>query len=122
MGYRPEFDIRLAEGEVREKRLREILTSKTIEVKADLMCRKTGNVLIEYCQGQSTISGIAVTSADFWAIEFQDDVFLLIPTDALRKIARNFYRAPEYRVDCGDNNNKGVKIPIVGLVDALRRM
>lgn len=49
MNYTRGFDISLSEGQVFEQLVEHLLTGeKSIEVKADAMAHKTGNVFIEY--------------------------------------------------------------------------
>lgn len=126
MPYRPEFDIKLSEGEFVERRVREIFALKEIEVKADRACRKTKNIFIEYAQsdggGGSKPSGIAITTAKFWVIEFYDDSFLLVPTESLKRCVRDYWKDnPRARRNGGDNGNKGVLIPLTELVLRLLR-
>jgi len=60
------FDISLAEGEIKEQELADILTNKKIEVKYDKLFQKTGNIAIEF-QSRGKPSGICTTEADYWA-------------------------------------------------------
>jgi len=53
-GYHPEWDIEIPE------------LKKTIEVKYDPMCQKTGNVVIEYYHNKP--SALSVSAADYWVI------------------------------------------------------
>ena len=61
------FDIDLQYGQVREKRLADMLSNDKIEVKTERdIWKTTGNIAIEYkCKGKP--SGIAVTEAKWWA-------------------------------------------------------
>lgn len=59
-------------------------SSRTYEVKEDLMCGQTGNTVIEY-EYRGKPSGISTTEADFWIYKF-DDGFYQISVDKLRKV------------------------------------
>ena len=96
-----EYDLEL--GQLGEGWVGNMLSDKTIEVKFDFACYRTGNFYIEYkCRGKS--SGIATTKANYWMliastkkgtslkesirkIENDDILFsILIPTDRLKEI------------------------------------
>jgi hypothetical protein len=104
------FDIDLRDGECSERSLEHIIRFGTVEVKRDEKCRQTGNIFIEFSQ-KGRPSGIAVTTADFWAIEFADDCYVLIPTRKLKALARSIWKTKGH-VNGGDYNNYcGVLVP-----------
>jgi hypothetical protein len=120
MGSREQFDVTLEFGQSRENALKDLFYNCTVEVKSDQMCRRTGNVFIEYAQ-QGKPSGIMVTKADYWAIEFDDDCWLFERTARLRRIAREVAEERKSKglkpgTPGGDNNNVGVLIPVERLV------
>jgi hypothetical protein len=95
------FDLDLAQGQISEQRLKDILSAK-MEVKTDSMVGRTGNVAIEYfCRGQP--SGIATTEADWWAIvfggEYEKNVIVIIARKRLLSLVGNCKS-----VNGGDNN------------------
>lgn len=85
------FDVDLAEGQVRERELQNILSGK-VEVKTDFMVSRTGNVAIEYeCYGEP--SGINATESEWWAIVLDGDKYqgrqiVLVSIERLREIVR----------------------------------
>lgn len=116
MASKEAFDISLAYGGIREQAFANILFKATVECKSDRICRRTGNVFIEYKQ-RGRPSGIAVTEAEFWAIEFDSDCWIVIPVDRLKAVCRWFYKQhPELRRSGGDNENEGVLIPLSELI------
>ncbi|GAH40542.1 unnamed protein product [marine sediment metagenome] len=125
------FDLDLAFGEMAEGKLRDILeaTGSKVEVKCDDGFRDYGNVFIEYeYRGQP--SGIATTEAQWWAIEFCDDCYLVISTERLKRWFK-YYRdqgAKYHKEVAGDQGrSKGVAIPLIawggdpGLMGHLKR-
>jgi hypothetical protein len=126
--YNPAFDIKLKEGEAREGAFQRILRGdETVEVKSDVMSRVTGNVFIEFAQ-HGTKSGIATTTADYWAIETLPDRWIFIKTEELQKVAgRVWLRQAKrtgnknYGVPGGDNKSvRGVLVPIAALFESLQ--
>lgn len=113
------FDLDLRQGKLREGALGKLLaaTAKTVEVKSDRKCRNSGNLFVEYRQ-KGRPSGIATTTADYWAFEFDVDNWLIVPTEKLRQIARKIYRrSPRNRVHGGDfDQYEGVLLPVAMLV------
>lgn len=126
MDFNGDFKYDLELGQLGEGWVGNMLSDKTIEVKFDFACYRTGNFYIEYeCRGKS--SGIATTKANYWMLiastkkgtslkesirKIEDDDILfsvLISTDRLKEICRTKY----YRKDVsgGDSNtSKGILI------------
>lgn len=107
------FDLDLRDGEAAENRLLEVIRSGNglVEVKADKLARQTGRVYVEEeYRGQP--SGITSTEAEWWAIEVDDDVFVLMRTERLRTIARKHRKMPG-----GDSDmSVGRLVPVEKLV------
>lgn len=117
------FDLDLKHGKLREEALGAILRGdQKVEIKSDGKCRETGNLFIEYRQ-KGRPSGIAVTEADYWAFEFADDNWLIVPTGKLKAIARQAYMDPRNRKRGGDYNEyEGVLVRIESLVKHWHRV
>lgn len=114
------FDIDLLDGKAREDAFAYVLLKAKVEHKSDEKCRITGNVFVEYRQ-KGRPSGLATTTAEWWAIEFDKDSWLLMPTERLRALARQAYKDPRRRVSGGDNNQyEGVLIPVEWLVRSIK--
>lgn len=112
------FDIDLREGEAREAALVRAMASvgHLVEHKRDHKAHDSGNVFIEY-QQKGRPSGINVTTAQWWAIEFDANAWIVIETDRLRWLCRQAWRNPANRKSGGDNNNyRGVTVPVRDLV------
>ena len=103
---RKKFDIDLEYGEIREDKIKDILTNKKVEVKSERdMWMKTGNIAIEYeCWNKP--SGIKATESDYWfhnlCIGDEEYCTLVFKTDTLRKIVDklDYFKT----VSGGDNN------------------
>ena len=63
---RKKFDIDLEYGEIREDKIKDMLTGKKIEVKSEKdLWQKSGNICIEY-ESWNKPSGIRATESDYW--------------------------------------------------------
>lgn len=118
-GYEPRFDIDLAVGAQAEMFVVNIIKSLgagsgAIEVKYDARYQDTGKVYVEYqCRkrGKWTPSGIATTTADFWAFVLGMDAFLfIVATDKLKDAARRKWAHPHNRKELakGSHPTRGV--------------
>lgn len=103
---RKKFDLDLAYGKVREKKIADMMTDKKIEVKSERdLWAKTGNIAIEY-ESWGKPSGINATEADYWFhnLCIGDDTFatLVFDVPSLKRIINNL----DYKrsVSGGDNN------------------
>ena len=67
MDYNSDFKYDLALGQIGEGWIGKILSDKTIEVKFDFACYRTGNFYIEY-ESRGKKSGIATTQSDYWML------------------------------------------------------
>ena len=111
------FDLDLKHGESREGSLATLLRGgKTVEVKSDGACRRTGNLFVEFEQ-RGRPSGLAVTTADYWAFEHNDDEWLIIPTAKLKKIAASYYKQGRVAWGGDHNNYRGVLVPLKALIE-----
>lgn len=112
------FDIDLRKYEAREGTCAKVLLSRgthLIEHKRDEGCVKTGNLFIEYCQ-PSGPSGIATTQSHHWAFEFDDNCWILIPTERLKSLSRAAYSQGRRRNGGDFHNYTGVLLPVRWLV------
>ena len=109
------FDIDLKYGQVREKRVAELLSSDKIEVKTDRSWwRKTGKVAIEY-EYRGKPSGIDKTDAKWWfhILEQTNKEYcmLVFRVSTLRKIVKKYKKT--HTKNIGDYRaSKCVVIPI----------
>jgi len=118
--YNSDFRYDLKVGQVSEKRLGELLTDKTIEVKRDFRASQTGKVFVEFfCRGKP--SGIATTEADFWAFMISNESVVILPTKRVKKLVREAKRKGKV-VSGGDSNlSQGALVEIERLMtDAIR--
>lgn len=110
------WDIDLADGGIREEAFAHMLFKCKVEHKANFKAPRTGNVFFEY-QQKGKASGIAISTADFWAIEFDLDCWVVLPMERVRKIAVDWYH--HNHISGGDfNQYKGVPVPIYALVNS----
>jgi len=105
-GKNTKFDIDLEYGQIREKRVADLLKGSKVEIKTERSWwRKTGNIAIEY-ESYGKPSGIDATESDYWFHNLcvGEDTFctLVFNTESLKKIIKNL----DYKrsVSGGDNN------------------
>lgn len=107
-----------AYGESRERAFAEVLLADTmilrIEHKADLKCRHTGNICVEFEQVTGP-SGLSTSRAERWAFELLDGSWLLVPTHRLREVATRARNEGLVR-DTGDFGNKSALVPACWLI------
>ena len=132
MDYNNDFKYDLALGQLGEVLIGKLLSSKTIEVKFDFGCYRTGNFYIEY-QSRMKPSGIATTQADYWmliaaseygqrlkqeqeSIQKEDILYaILIETNRLKHLCRTQSHRKE--VKGGDNDTSlGILIKSTNLL------
>jgi len=119
MEYNNDFKFDLSRGKIGEEHLAKILEDKTLEVKTDSWIGRTQNIAVEY-ESRGKPSGIATTEADYWAFVFDGrynkEVILIMDTERLRKIARDYYTRGSIK-KMGDNNTSiAVLIPLCELI------
>lgn len=122
MTDRSQFDVDLAFGQSRESAFYEAVTKAKVECKSDQKARFTGNVAIEIAQGNpKKPSGIAVSTAPWWAVEYEDDCWLVIRRSKLLDITRAVYKANGSIIG-GDNTNELVLVPLHTLITWCQRV
>jgi len=112
------FDIDLRQFQQNEANLAMVLMSRgtcLIEHKRDMGTIRTGNLFVEYEQ-PSGPSGIAATTADQWAFEYDENCWLLVPTTRLKALCRVAYRAGRLKPGGDGNRYHGVLLPAQWLV------
>ena len=120
-----QFDLDLRHGQAVEGALANLLLRATVEVKNDKTSRRTGNFCIEYQQygpdGKSYVpSGIAVTTAMYWAFQYDEGCYLIMPTERVKEIARRFAKDKGNRKLTGDNGNWSVLVPISAFIPSMQ--
>jgi len=105
------FDMDLAHGEARESAFVQALTRCHVEHKCDNDAPSTGNVFVEFEQ-KGRPSGIATTTADWWAIEVQGDTWIVVRTSVLRRAVERVKGIG--RVVMGGDHNlyRGALVPV----------
>jgi hypothetical protein len=103
---RKKFDIDLEYGEIREEKIKDMLTGKKIEVKSEKgMWMKTGNICIEY-ESWNKPSGIRATESDYWfhnlCVGDNEFCTLVFKTDVLRTIVDDL---DSFKTVCGGDHN-----------------
>ncbi len=109
------FDIDLRNGVAWENAFVHAFLQARVEHKYDKLCRKTGNVFVEFEQ-KGRPSGIAVTTADYWATCFYDFCWIVLPAERMKQIARHFAKTNRTTIGGDFNNYKGVLVPVTELV------
>lgn len=105
------FDICFEHGRLSENSIAHILTIGSVEVKDDLLCKRTGNVFIEYAY-RDTPSGIMATTATHWCIRVMENRWVVVTVDDLCGLVRR--ACEQKRVASGGDNgwSRGALIPV----------
>jgi hypothetical protein len=116
------FDLDLAFGEMRETAFSHAVMRAQAECKSDQKVRVTGKVFIETHQrargGAWRPSGINTSNAQWYAIEYADDAWLVIRRSLLKSLAQRGERR-----DGGDENRfRGRLVPVEWLIRPWRQM
>jgi len=132
MDYTSDFDLDLAIGHLAEDELCGLIVDTkgrvTIEVKADVLAGRTGNVFIEY-ESRGKPSGLKATKAAWFALSFwdkeqaQSQFILLVSADRLRSLLRRLVREGRAVLKKGgdENSSSGVVVKLTTLVSNLLR-
>ena len=115
MDYNSDFKYDLEIGQEGERIFGDLFKNKKVEVKRDFWTGRTGNIAIEF-ESRKKPSGILTTQADYWVFifagEYQDKVMLVIETERLKEVTREFAKRGSIK-EMGDNNtSQAVLIPI----------
>jgi len=102
MEFNSDFRYDLKVGQLQEKWLAELLSSKKIEVKRDFKASRTGKVFVEFfCRGKP--SGISTTEAEFWAFILDGKTVILLPTEKVKSLVEEAKQSGKV-VSGGDSN------------------
>ena len=102
MEFNSDFRYDLKVGQLQEKWLAELLSSKKIEVKRDFKASRTGKVFVEFfCRGKP--SGISTTEAEYWAFILDGETVVLLPTDKVKSLVDEAKQSGKI-VSGGDSN------------------
>ena len=96
MEYNNDFRYDLKVGQLSEQMVGDLLSNRTIEVKADKIAKRTGNVFVEY-ESRGKPSGISKTEAEFYCFVVED-LILFIPTEKLKKLMCKIFQLFKKRV------------------------
>jgi hypothetical protein len=110
MNYNNDFKYDLKIGQLYEIKLGELL-GKKIEIKRDFKCLQTGNIFIEY-ESRTKKSGISITEADYWCYWLSDYHFIMIETQRLKVICRNYLNTTRDIIGGDNNTSKGILLPL----------
>ena len=122
--YNKKFDIQLRQGQMLEEQLKQFFTGQSIEVKSErYIWEISGNLFIEY-EYNNKPSGIAVTTADFWALCLIRDEQLLqmyiVPTDTLKRITRRFWGTDRDVIGGDLKMSRGITVPLDDIAHAYK--
>jgi hypothetical protein len=114
MKYCSNFKYDLKVGQTAEKEIGEMLSKKKIEIKKDMLAKKTGNVFVEY-MSRGKPSGVAKSEADYFCFVVEN-LIIFYPTQLLREMIEPLKKT---RADVrgGDNNtSRGIILPLTRLI------
>jgi hypothetical protein len=85
------FDIDLLDGKAREDAFAHVITWGRFEHKRDYAASTTGNIAVEFerkkVDGSLEPSGISVTQADWWSVEFDHNAWVLLSVVRVKRLA-----------------------------------
>jgi hypothetical protein len=114
--FNSDFRHDLEVGQLSEKFLADLLENSTIEVKRDFLAGKTGNVFVEF-ESRGKPSGIATSTADYWAFVLDDDRVVMLPRGLLKVMAREAFEAGRLATGGDSNTSRGVLVRVRELVE-----
>lgn len=110
------FDKDLREGQAREDAFVHVLLRSQVEHKRDKKAARTGNVAIEVAQkcrdGEHRVAGVMATTAQYFAVEFFPECWLLLPTEYVRHLARRAMKEDRHRWIGDGENHLNALVPI----------
>jgi hypothetical protein len=110
------FDIDLREGKAREDAFVHVMLRSKVEHKRDKKAARTGNIAIEIAQtlrgGDTVDSGVMSSTAEFYAIEYFPECWLILPTEYVRKLGRLGVQQDRHRWIGDGGNHLNVLVPI----------
>jgi len=115
------FDMDLAHGEARETAFVKALTQCTVEHKCDDWAPSTGNVAIEISQ-KGRPSGIMVTTAQWWALEVQDDTWIVVRTSVLKSAVQEAKVRGFVKMAGDFQKYENVLVPVEWLIKGIPHM
>ncbi len=110
------FDIDLRDGKAREDAFVHVMLRSRVEHKRDKKAWRTGNIAIEIAQkcsdGEHRESGVMATKAEFFAVEFFAECWVILPTEYVRKLARLGVQQDLHKWIGDGGNHLNVLIPV----------
>lgn len=127
MTYAPKFDVDLSYGEARESAFVDALRRCRVECKSDRKAKVTGNIAVEFRQGSTkrgkgSPSGIALSESEWWATEYDDGCWLVVPTPLMKQLARRAIDVGRVKM-CGDGDRfECALVPVEWLITPWRHV
>lgn len=118
MKYCSNFRHDLEVGQIAEKEIGELLSDKKIEIKKDMLAKKTGNVFVEY-MSRGKVSGVDRSEADYYCFVVES-LIIFIPLAELKELIKPFKKTKR-DVRGGDNNtSRGILLPLTTLIPSTK--
>lgn len=115
------FDIDLRDGKAREDAFVHVMLRSRVEHKRDKKAARTGNVAIEIAQvnrnGETVEAGVMASTAEFFAVEFYPECWVVLPTEYVRKLARLGAQQDRHKWIGDGGNHLNVLVPIQWFVE-----
>ncbi len=110
------FDIDLRDGKAREDAFVHVMLRSKVEHKRDKKAARTGNIAVEIAQtnrnGETVDAGVNVTTAQFWAVEYFPECWLILPVEYVKKLARLGSQQDRSKWIGDGGNHLNVLVPI----------
>jgi hypothetical protein len=108
-----EYDLKL--GQIKERELADIFENKTIEVKTDLIAKKTGRVFVEY-ESREKPSGISTSKSDYYCFIISKNSYIIITTTELKNRCRKHLNTSLDKRGGDNNTSKGILLHLIDLL------
>lgn len=113
----PDWDILLDHGQARESAFAALLgEGATIEHKSEPRAIEFGSVFVELSDDAQGPTGLSVTKADWHAIEFAPERWIVLRTDELRQLTEEVRDSYGLTRGGWEKRSVGVKLPLVRLI------
>ena len=116
MNFKSDFDLDLSTGIEGENSVKGLLLCEKVEVKTDFIAHETGRIAIEF-ESRGKPSGIAVTKADHWVLHIPNKCTIIVETNRLKELAREYYRSRGFILGGDKMTSKLILIPIRAFVN-----
>ena len=119
------FDFDLVGGQAREDAFLHVISWGRFEHKRDFASSSTGNHPVEFerltVNGSTEPSGISVTRAQWWCVEYEANCWLVLHVDRVKQLAVRAVKANRVRWGGDGKRARLALVPLTWFVEATGR-